>query len=139
MAVIDGWFVYWISGWEMRRLSKLEIRFRMTSFSFFTFLDAGWKVSQAILALLDSFQERISNGKPELYKVYVFVLLYLISWSPAQFMRLVYRNTVCTFVLRPETMICSSMRFDISLQSFKKPLVDIFSPQIERKNVPKSI
>ena len=33
----------------------------------------------------------------------------------------------------------SSMRFDISLQSFKKPLVDIFSPQIERKNVPKSI
>ena len=41
--------------WEVRRLSKLEIRFRMTSFSFFTFLDAGWKVPQAILALLDSF------------------------------------------------------------------------------------
>ena len=97
------------------------------------------KSLKRILALLDSFQERISNGKPELYKVYVFVLLYLISWNPAQFMRLVYRNTVCTFVLRPETMIWSSMRFDISLQSFKKPLVDIFSPQIERKNVPKSI
>ena len=30
------------------------------------------------------------------------------------------------------------MRFDISLQNFKKPLVDILSPQIERKNVPKS-
>ena len=30
-------------------------------------------------------------------------------------------------------MIWSSMRFDISLQSFKKPLVDIFSPQIEKK------
>ena len=54
---IHGWFVYWIFGWEMRRLSKLEIRFRMTSFSFFTLLDAGWKVPQAILALLDSFQE----------------------------------------------------------------------------------
>ena len=56
-SVIHGWFVYWIFGWEMRRLSKSEIRFRMTSFSFFTLLDAGWKVPQAILALLDSFQE----------------------------------------------------------------------------------
>ena len=26
-----------------------------------------------------------------------------------------------------------SMRFDLSLQNFKKSLVDIFSPQIERK------
>ena len=56
-SVIHGWFVYWIFGWEMRRLSKSEIRFRMTSFSFFTLLDAGWKVPEAILALLDSFQE----------------------------------------------------------------------------------
>ena len=30
-------------------------------------------------------------------------------------------------------MIGSSMRFEISLQNFKKPLVDIFSPQMERK------
>ena len=37
------------------------------------------------------------------------------------------------FVLRSETMIGSSMRFEISLQNFKKPLVDIFSPQMERK------
>ena len=37
--------------------SKSEIRFRMTSFSFFTLLDAGENVPQAILALLDSFQE----------------------------------------------------------------------------------
>ena len=27
------------------------------------------------------------------------------------------------------------MRFDISLQNFKKPLVDIFSPQIDRKKI----
>ena len=54
---IHGWFVYWIFGWEMRRLSKLEIRFRITSFSFFTLLVVGRKVPQAILALLDSFQE----------------------------------------------------------------------------------
>ena len=56
-SVIHGWYVYWIFGWEMRHLSKLEIRFRMTSFWFFTLLDAGWKVPQAILALLDSLQE----------------------------------------------------------------------------------
>ena len=33
------------------------------------------------------------------------------------------------------------MRFDVSLslQNFKKPLVDIFSPQIEGKNVPNNI
>ena len=40
-------------GWEMRRLSKSEIRFRMALFSFFTLLEN----SEAILALLDTFQE----------------------------------------------------------------------------------
>ena len=35
-SVIHGWFVYWVFGWEIRRLSKSEIRFRMASFSFFT-------------------------------------------------------------------------------------------------------
>ena len=38
---------------------------------------------------------------------------------------------LCTFV-RSETMIWPIIRFDISLQNFKKPL-DTFSPQIERK------
>ena len=35
-SVILGWFVYWVFGWEMRRLSKSIIRFRVASFSFFT-------------------------------------------------------------------------------------------------------
>ena len=40
-SVIHGcWFVCWIFGWEMRHLSKSEIRFRMASFLFFTLLDA---------------------------------------------------------------------------------------------------
>ena len=39
-SVIHGWFVFWVFGWEIRRLSKLEIRFRVASFSFFTLLDA---------------------------------------------------------------------------------------------------
>ena len=32
-----------------------------------------------------------------------------------------------------------SMKFDLSLQNFKKPSVDIFSTQMERKNVAKNI
>ena len=40
LSVIHDWFVYWIFGWEMCRLSKSEIRFRMASFLFFTLLDA---------------------------------------------------------------------------------------------------
>ena len=46
----------------------------------------------------------------------------------------VYEASLCTFVLRVETLICHSMRFDISLQNFKKPLVDI-SRRIERKKL----
>ena len=38
-SIVHGWFVYRVFGWEMRRLSKSEIRFRMASFSFFTLLD----------------------------------------------------------------------------------------------------
>ena len=56
--VFNGWYVYWVFGWEMRLLSKSEIRFRMASFSFFTCLMCkGVEKSQAILALLDGFQE----------------------------------------------------------------------------------
>ena len=45
-SVIHGWFVYRVFGWEMRRLSKLKILFRMESFLFSTLLDAqeSWKV-----------------------------------------------------------------------------------------------
>ena len=59
-SLIHGWFVCWVFGWEMRRLSKSsEIRFRMASSSFFTWLYMCKKVekSQAILVLLNSFQE----------------------------------------------------------------------------------
>ena len=39
-SVIHGLFVYWVSGWEIRRWLMSEIRFQMASFSFFTLLDA---------------------------------------------------------------------------------------------------
>ena len=39
-SVIHEWFLYWVFGWEMRRLSKSKILFRMASFLFSTLLDA---------------------------------------------------------------------------------------------------
>ena len=92
-SVFHGCFVYWIFGWEMRRLSKSEMRFRMASFSFsafFTSLDAGWKVScdsglSWWLSWAASWMVSLSN-----YCICVCFFLYLISWSRAQFMRLVY-------------------------------------------------
>ena len=57
-SVIHGWFVYWVFGWEIRRLSKSEIRFRMASFSFSPCLMRKRVAkSEAILALVDTFQE----------------------------------------------------------------------------------
>ena len=120
-SVIHGWFVYWVFGWEIRRLSKSEIRFWMASFSFFTLLDALMRKrvqkSQAILALLDSFQElRLSNYC--IWCLFVFLSIFMKLST-------VYAASLCTFV-RFETMVWPSIRFDISLQNFKKPL-DIFS------------
>ena len=57
-SVIHGKFVYWVFGWEIRRLSKSEIRFRMASFSFSPCLICKRVAkSEAILALFDTFQE----------------------------------------------------------------------------------
>ena len=65
-SVIHGWFVYWVFGLEMRRLSKSEIRFRMALFSFFTLLDAqGLKSLKGYWPYLIAFRSCISNGKPE--------------------------------------------------------------------------
>ena len=63
--------------------------------------------------------------------IIVFISIFMKSSA-------VYEASLCTFVLRFETMIWPSMMFDKSLQNLKKPLVDI-SPQIERKTVPKNI
>ena len=57
-SLIHGWFVYWVFGWEMRRLSKPIIRFRMASFLFSPcWMRVRIIKAQVILALLDSFQE----------------------------------------------------------------------------------
>ena len=61
------------------------------------------------------------------YCIWCLFLLYLISWSRAQFMRQVFAR-----LLRFESMIWSSIRFDISLQNFERPS-DFFSRQIEKK------
>ena len=50
--------VYWVCGWEIRRLSKSEIRFRMASFSFSPCLMRKRVAkAEAILALIDTSQE----------------------------------------------------------------------------------
>ena len=50
--------VYWVFGSEIRRLSKLIIRFRMALFCFSPcWMRTRIIKAQAILALLDSFQE----------------------------------------------------------------------------------
>ena len=52
------WLVCLLGFWEIRRLSKSEIRFRMASFSFSPCLMRKRVAkSEAILALLDTFQE----------------------------------------------------------------------------------
>ena len=55
--------------------------------------------------------------------VFVFVFISNLMKSSA-----VYEVSLCSFVLRFETMIGPSMSFGISLQDFKKPIVDIFLP-----------
>ena len=63
-------------------------------FRFFTLLDAGWKVPQAIMALLDSFQELHLKWQAWVIIVYSVCFFYFILFissfiSRAQFMRLV--------------------------------------------------
>ena len=86
--------------------------------------------AQAILALLDSSQEL----HREIWSAWV-VIEFISNFMKSS---AVYEASLCKFVLRVETLICHSMRYDISLQNFKKPLVDI-SPRIERKNFAKNI
>ena len=66
-SVVHGWFVYWVFGWKMRRLSKSEIRFRMASFSFLTLLDTQeeFKSLKRFRPYLIAFRSCISNGKPK--------------------------------------------------------------------------
>ena len=65
-SVIHSWFVYWVFGWEVRRLSKSEIRFRMASFLFFTSGLAWWvrgfKSLKRFWSYLIAFRSYFSNG-----------------------------------------------------------------------------
>ena len=66
-SVIHGWFVYWVFVWEIRRLSKSEIRFRMASFSFFHLVWCGRELKslKRFWPHLIASKSYISNGKPE--------------------------------------------------------------------------
>ena len=83
---------------KVRRLSKSEIRFRMASFLFFT-SGLAWCV----------------RGFKSLKLFWPYLMKSIV----------VYAASLCTFV-RFETMVWHMIRFDKTLQHFKKPL-DIFS------------
>ena len=66
--VIHGWFVYWVFGWEIRHLSKSEIRFRMASIVFVFHLAwcvRGLKSLKRCWPYLIPFRSCTSNGKLE--------------------------------------------------------------------------
>ena len=77
-SLIHGWFVYWVFGWQMRRLSKLEIRFRI-GFVFHLAWSEVWKVSSDSGLYLIASRSCISNGKPKLLLYLMFFNLML--WS----------------------------------------------------------
>ena len=57
-SVIHGWFVYWVLVEKCAACQNSVIRFRMALFSFLPCLmRKGVAKSEAILALIDTFQE----------------------------------------------------------------------------------
>ena len=66
-SVIHGWFVYWVFGWEMRRLSKLGNPISDGIVFVFHLAQCvrGFKSLKQLWPSLTSFRNWISNGKPE--------------------------------------------------------------------------
>ena len=64
-SVIHGWFVYWICGWEMRRLSSRKSDFGWLRFRFSPCWMLVEKSLERFWPYLMAFRSCISNGKPE--------------------------------------------------------------------------
>ena len=66
-CVIHGWFVYWVFGWEMRRLSKLgnPISDGIAFVFHLAQCVREFKSLKQLWPSLISFRNWISNGKPE--------------------------------------------------------------------------
>ena len=66
-SVIHGWFVYWVFGWEMRRLLKLGNPISDGIVFVFHLAQCvrGFKSLKQLWPSLISFRNWISNGKPE--------------------------------------------------------------------------
>ena len=93
-------------GWEMRRSSKSEIRFRMASFSFFTWLEK----SEAIRTGLTWYLSGAASRMVSLSNDCIWCLFFIsnLMRSSVVIMRLF---SLC-MVVRFETMIWPSIRFD---------------------------
>ena len=89
--------------------------------------------SQAILALIDSFQELHLEWQAWVTIAFVFVCLFFFLMSNFMKSSPVYEASLCSFVLRFETMIWPGMGFDISLQNFKKPASSRYFLTVNRK------
>ena len=87
----------------------------------------GCKSLKRFWPYLMAFRSFISTGLSN-YCIFVFVLIFFSRFMKS---RVVYAASLCTFV-KLVTMIWPSIRFDITLQNFKKPS-DVFSLQTERK------
>ena len=126
-SVIHGWFVYWVFGWEMGRLSKFGNSISDDIVFVFHLAKCvrGFKILEQLWPSLIAFRTESRMVSLSNYCIWCLFLLYLISWSRAQFTLTVYAESLCTFV-GFESMIWPSIRFDISLQNFKKPS-DIFA------------
>ena len=114
----------------IHHLSKLGIRFRVSTFLFFTLLDArrGWKLWSDTglpwyLSGAASRMVSLSN-----YCVWCLFFISNLMKSSAVYAAMYFMH-VCKIW---HNLIWPRIRFDIILQYFKKPL-DIFSPQIEKK------
>ena len=66
-SVIHGWFVYWVFGWEMRRLSKFgnPISDGIVFVFHLAWCVRGFKSLKQLWPSLIVFRNWISNGKPE--------------------------------------------------------------------------
>ena len=91
-SVIHGWFVYWVFGWEMGRLSKFGNSISDDIVFVFHLAKCvrGFKILEQLWPSLIAFRTESRMVSLSNYCIWCLFLLYLISWSRAQFMRKVF-------------------------------------------------
>ena len=131
-SVIHCWFVYWVSSWEVRCLSKSsEISLNGTVFVFhlawyITGLKSHKRFRPYLMASRSCRSWRISLSNHCIWCLFFFFHEGFMRFHEDERSSWGY----CMHVSHDKDN-WPSIRFEISLQNFTKPL-DIFWPQIER-------